>query len=411
MTKKDLTKFNGIWEGQPCFVVGGGYSLNDFDFDLLQGQNVIAVNRSFEKCHFAQFFITMDYRFLLWLANGTLGWDALQLFGKFEGEKFFVNTAEKHPDDFPIEVTELTPLVGESPHYTVGVSRDLSEGLYSMGNSGGAGIQLAIILGANPIYLLGFDGDQKNDKSHHHPEYPIPTKGESLRHYKSNFEIFAPMAEKKGIKIININDPEQCGIQCFEFIELETDRNPYIVVSFHTDDEVYSKHAECLEKSLIEYGIDHEIVSIPGLPETIDDWKKNTHYKPEFILKMLRKHKDKNVVWIDADAEVKKYPKLFDTLTCDLAVHYLGGQELLSGTMFFRNSAKIRRLVKKWVDLCKKDNKLQKSEQINLQEVIERERSIDVFDLPYSYTKIFDKMKVCPVIQHYQASRVFRRRR
>lgn len=406
VNNQDLQKFNGIWKGQSCFVVGGGYSLSDFDFDLLQGQNVIAVNRSFEKCHFADFFITIDTRFLTWLANGSLGWEALQIFEQFKGEKFYVNTAHREP---PIEVTEITELQSLHPNVTVGYPEGLEKGLYTLGNSGGAGLQLAVVLGANPIYLLGFDGEQRKDKTHHHKEYPIPTKIDSLRHYSCNFEKFSKLVPDD-LKIININDPDKCGIQCFEFCQIETEKNPYVVVSFFTEDEMYTRYAETLVESIEKHGLEYDIECVKGEAMNIEEWKNKTHYKPSFILKMLKKHKDKNVVWIDADAIIRKYPKLFDTLTCDLGVHYLNGTELLSGTMFFKNSPKIRRIVKKWVDLCGKENKLQKSEQINLQRTLSESKNIDVYDLPYSYTKIFDKMSVCPVIEHMQASRTFRRR-
>ena len=37
------------WKGKPCIVVGGGPSLQDFDWELLCGWRVIGVNRVYEK--------------------------------------------------------------------------------------------------------------------------------------------------------------------------------------------------------------------------------------------------------------------------------------------------------------------------------------------------------------------------
>ena len=48
-----------------CFVVGGGPSLNGFDFTQLNGYDTIAVNKSVEFIQNPTHFITTDYSYFL----------------------------------------------------------------------------------------------------------------------------------------------------------------------------------------------------------------------------------------------------------------------------------------------------------------------------------------------------------
>jgi hypothetical protein len=73
------------------------------------------------------------------------------------------------------------------------------------GNSGFAAINLAIMLGAKKIVLLGYDHDWTDGNSHHHGDHP-----KHLQHKKPGFHRWTPWHEraavtmkKKGIEIYN----------------------------------------------------------------------------------------------------------------------------------------------------------------------------------------------------------------
>jgi hypothetical protein len=178
----------------------------------------------------------------------------------------------------------------------------------------------------------------------------------------------------------------------------------WVAVSFYTPDNLYRGHAQELAKTLINFGIEHDIEQVP--PK--DKWESNCAMKPEFIRKMLGKHSGKDIVWIDADARVKRRPELFDSLDCDVAVHFLRDRELLSGTIFLKNNERARELVDVWVAIqrAKQDMWDQKTLWIAITQAHPR-----VFRLPPQYTQIFDTMSKHgdPVIEHLQASRVVRR--
>ena len=103
------------------------------------------------------------------------------------------------------------------------ISFDLNEGIVGNSNSGLGAMMLAIALGANPIYLLGYDMYIKGDRTHWHEGYPNQDRGKiydgKLKKYIRRLKEFAPQIEEKGVKIINLN-PES-ALKCFSFDILE----------------------------------------------------------------------------------------------------------------------------------------------------------------------------------------------
>ncbi|MEI8350069.1 MAG: methyltransferase domain-containing protein [Candidatus Omnitrophota bacterium] len=179
--------------------------------------------------------------------------------------------------------------------------------------------------------------------------------------------------------------------------------NKFIVVSYYTKNTSYQNSVERLRQSLDKLNINYHIQPIDNL----GSWDKNTHYKASFILEMLDKYPDKNIVFIDADAIVHSYPDLFDVLDVDFAVHYFRGRQLASGTLFFKNNTISRELLKAWIERNNQDKT--NLDQQNLQNIIEEvwKYKITIFDLPPEYCTIFDMRERIPrpIIEHFQLSR------
>jgi len=192
----------------------------------------------------------------------------------------------------------------------------------------------------------------------------------------------------------------------------------FIIVSYFTLDTPYAKIAhDCLMPTLSRTDLTCDVRGVDNL----GSWINNTSYKPTFIKSMLEKH-DCNIVWVDCDAEVIRYPEMFLHIPdeYDVAVHYLDrdkwyqgknkGTELLSGTIFFRNNENSMRIVDRWKEEC--DKRLEWDQKV-LQRVLENE---NVFELPIEYCYIktmpdgsLPSVKVIePVIIHNQASRKLR---
>lgn len=185
--------------------------------------------------------------------------------------------------------------------------------------------------------------------------------------------------------------------------------NPFIVTSFYTTGTGYEQEAkDRLIPSLERFGIPYDIVGIASK----GPWERNIYEKAQVILDaMERVGWGVNVVWLDADAEVVSYPKLFGELMCDFAFHAREPAfNLSSGTMFFANRHAGRALVEHWRNALQKavGAKSRQTEQQILQNgVIPFHDSLKLQHLPLSYSTIFDGPQPDEpvVIRHHQASR------
>ena len=178
----------------------------------------------------------------------------------------------------------------------------------------------------------------------------------------------------------------------------------FIVCAFYTTKTPYAREARKLIKSCNNHNIPHYIVPI----DQQEDWTANCAQKPKIILQALAKNPDKNIVYLDADARVMRYPDLFDSLDCDIGVHYLHGQELLSGTIFLANNSKVHNLVALWGNIQAEARHVW--DQQVLQDTLRAfgaSLGIKLVNIPATYCQIHDTMAGAgrPVIKHMQASR------
>lgn len=167
----------------------------------------------------------------------------------------------------------------------------------------------------------------------------------------------------------------------------------------------YKNEAAKLKQSLEALSLNYHIAAI----EDQGSWDANTHYKPIFIKQQIQNQDA--VVWLDADCMVLGKPELLFNLDCDVAFHRYRGTELLSGTVFFKNTARTIELLDKWIDINKQNPEI--FDQKNLDKALKSMTDISIKELPPEYCFIFDLSKeyylgVNPIIEHYQASRRLR---
>lgn len=181
--------------------------------------------------------------------------------------------------------------------------------------------------------------------------------------------------------------------------------SPWIAISHFTPE--YRREAAKLIASLACLPIDYHVQPIASL----GSWWANVHCRPSFLLAMLDVYPGRDIVWIDADGIVRRYPELLDSLDrgrWEVAVHFRKGVELLGGTMWVANTEAGRRLMAAWAEYDA--SRLQFKEQYNLQALLRIRREFRVAELPATYCQIFDLMRGAgePVIEHFQASRRMR---
>lgn len=137
------------WLRRPALVVGGGPSLRGFDWGRVGSwwagdRKVIATNRAAEH-QVSDVWLGVDSVFWRKSAGARCG----------NPLRVWIDTGDKKPD-----VDVILPCAAKgiaNPHSALAWGRTLEEGVGCGGNSGFAALNLADILGADPIYLLGFD--------------------------------------------------------------------------------------------------------------------------------------------------------------------------------------------------------------------------------------------------------------
>ena len=188
-----------IQEAMPreVFIVGGGPSLTGFNFHLLDGKDVIAINQSIFRLPSAQWFCTMDYTWRLRL-NERGQEENLRHFIAHRAHKIFVvgfaeprlkiisdQVIEDTEKNLQYELHEFNQVVFYSRYG--GISSSWTD--FRVGSeSGFAGLQLAILLGYTKIYLLGYDFCISPYQTHFHHDYPprdpVEFKQKLDRYYK-----------------------------------------------------------------------------------------------------------------------------------------------------------------------------------------------------------------------------------
>lgn len=176
-----------LFKGETVFLIGGGPSLKDFDFNQLKNKNTIAINKAFYNAPFADVLYWTDARFYSWYKKDI---------DQFKGLKFTIKPYGDLAKD--IKVLKNT---GKG-----GLEKD-KNGLRHGNNSGYAAINLAYHLGAKRIILLGFDMGNVNSESHFHDGYPIKATPDKV-YQKNMIPYFGSIGEelkKEKIEILNAN--------------------------------------------------------------------------------------------------------------------------------------------------------------------------------------------------------------
>jgi len=165
-----------------------------------------------------------------------------------------------------------------------------------------------------------------------------------------------------------------------------------------------------LKAQLTKFGRPNRIQKVPDT----GSWKKNIRRKPTIILEMLKEaHKYETVVWLDADAILMRDPVLFDDITEDLGFYFYHRKaaddtEPLGGTMFFRNSRKVRKFMQALaVKVAKTPIHMKRPDQQFMRTMLPTSK-LTVFHLPQAYSQLWtEKTRRADVIRHQRWSASF----
>jgi hypothetical protein len=207
------------WKDQPCYIIGGGASLRGFDFSLLKSKrNKIAINRAWKDVYDADIWFSEDHRVVVDL------WGKDPLFQAFKGTKVLHALAK----GFKEEVLEVDPTlcVIERKRQDKYWSRSFRDGLSMSSCSGVGAINIAWLLGADPIYLLGFDCRSDGQLvQNYHDDYK--NKGfdwmvgaNKAEEFKSDMELWVA-THTQDRQIINLVNPAYpSAVECWPKVPL-----------------------------------------------------------------------------------------------------------------------------------------------------------------------------------------------
>lgn len=188
MTPNDLWTPTREWEGEDAFLIGGGPSLKNFDFSLLEGKNVIGCNDAY---HLGPHIVSI-------CAFGDQKWWQRN---KWDLEKFPNRVVTNSPTLMPYKLPSNFKKM-------IRIQNGFSHGGDSLGwnySTGALAINLATLLGAKRVFLLGYDLGVQGAVHHWHDHNPEPIKEAVFRRFIGGFQT-VKQALPKETEVINVTD-------------------------------------------------------------------------------------------------------------------------------------------------------------------------------------------------------------
>jgi glycosyltransferase involved in cell wall biosynthesis len=198
---------NECWKDQPCFVIACAPSLKGIDLKQLEGQHTITVNHLIEDWDKSEFHLFLDQRFL-----DMTSYDMK----KYKGVIF-----QKNNTAVLKNVRRAVRFLPRATKDTL--SFDIKNGLWNNCNSGIAALNLALITGANPIYLIGHDSTNidNTNGAHYKKDYPGEKTNPNYSEYEKKKQMFYNKFIPFKDRIINVCDPEKAKLKQFKTIPFE----------------------------------------------------------------------------------------------------------------------------------------------------------------------------------------------
>lgn len=190
---------NNRHQGEPIYIIGGGSSLKDFDFNRLAGKVTIACNKALLYIE-PTYLVYMDDQFYDWYE------DEVRAFG---GMKFTHSWNKKR------EGVTFAKNLG-----SLGLSDDFKTGLFHGGNAAYLALNLACVMGGETIYLLGVDMCYGNGATHFHGGYPNKDViGENrFKHMIKAFNYGSVILKERGAQIYNCSSISK--LECFDMYDI-----------------------------------------------------------------------------------------------------------------------------------------------------------------------------------------------
>jgi len=203
-------RLDNLYQGLPIYIISTGTSLRGFNFNRLDGRITIGINRVIEYYHpsIVHFVDVTAHRTH---ARALRNYNGMLIVGQGAGPTM------THDNVFEIRRNIDTFRMSEtSAPIRKKVGRSFSDGWFG-GGGGATALHTAILLGGDPIYLLGYDYYEDNGR--HFDEYDESRNDKDL--YFTSFESVELISRERWLpRIFNCNINSR--LKCFPFVDIES---------------------------------------------------------------------------------------------------------------------------------------------------------------------------------------------
>jgi len=121
-----------------------------------------------------------------------------------------------------------------------------------------------------------------------------------------------------------------------------------LIVSYYTPETAYEEHAKQLKASVDKLGLDSRIEP----RQAKSSWVENCAQKALFIQEM-RKSETRPILWLDADAILRRPLKELLNCNADFAAVRRDGWHIFGGQVYFGTDAKAEAMIERWCRYCR----------------------------------------------------------
>lgn len=189
---------SGQWKDETCFILGGGPSMKNLDFNLLRRYKTIGINKSVIK-YPTNIVYSMDHTFYDMIRNKENDPVLFEAWKNFKGIKVFLRDNHFQYDE-SVYVVESLPKC---------ISLSLANGIFSGNNSGCGALMLAVALGCKKIGLFGYDFCVDKNQTHWHNGYKdqrVESLERNLVNFRKCVEEWAEPLKQMGIQAVNLSN-------------------------------------------------------------------------------------------------------------------------------------------------------------------------------------------------------------
>ena len=202
-------KLDNLYQGLPIYIISTGTSLRGFDFRRLNGKITLGINRVIEYYH-PSILHFVDVTAHMTHAKALRDYNGMIIAGTCAVPK------HTHENTFEIRHNVDTfEISGNMTSTSKKIGRSFADGWFG-GGAGCTALHTAILLGGNPIYLLGYD--YYEDNGTHFDEYDESRNEKNL--YSVSFQGMEQISREDWIpRIYNCNPRSR--LTCFAHMDID----------------------------------------------------------------------------------------------------------------------------------------------------------------------------------------------